>query len=137
MSTPTADHDRTRSAIHGTNPASTLLSAGTITGDDVCNLQEEKLGTIEELMLDLETGKVRYAVLSSGGFLGMGNRLFAIPWGALQLDTEHHRFILDADAERLKAAPGFDKDDWPNMADPDWSKAVESYFQSRDDRPSI
>lgn len=105
-----------------------VLSADTITGDEVCNLQDEKLGTIQDLMLDVTEGKIRYAVLASGGFLGMGDRLFAIPWKALKQDKENHRFTLDVDAERLKNAPGFDKDQWPNMADATWNSTVESYY---------
>lgn len=88
-----------------------LLSAGAITGDDVCNLQEEKLGTTQDIMLDVTTGKIQYAVLSSGGILGMGNHLYAVPWSALKLDAEYQRFALDMDEEPLKTAPGFDKDE--------------------------
>ena len=105
-----------------------LLSASTITGDDVCNMQDEKLGKIQDIMLDVNEGKIRYAVLASGGFLGMGDRLFAVPWRALKLDGENKRFILDVDLERLKNAPGFDKDHWPNMADTTWNSTVESYY---------
>lgn len=107
----------------------TLLSAGTIEGDDVCNLKDEKLGTIQDIMLDVQSGNIRYAVLSSGGFLGMGDRLFAIPWSALKIDSENKRFTLDVDMERLKAAPGFDKDNWPNWSDATWSAGVDSYYQ--------
>jgi sporulation protein YlmC with PRC-barrel domain len=114
---------------HGINEP-TLLSADTITGDDVCNLQDEKLGAIQDIMLDTQNGKIRYVVLSSGGFLGMGDRLFAIPWSALQLDSEHKRFILDVDVDRLKKAPGFDKDNWPNWSDPTWSAGVEAYYRA-------
>ncbi|WP_342745178.1 PRC-barrel domain-containing protein [Arsukibacterium tuosuense] len=105
-----------------------LLSADSITGDEVCNLQDEKLGKIQNIMLDTGEGKIRYAVLSAGGFLGMGDRLFAVPWKALKLDAENKRFLLDADAERIKNAPGFDKDNWPNMADASWNSSVESYY---------
>lgn len=107
-----------------------LLSSSTVTGGEVSNLKDEKLGTIQDLMLDTQNGKIRYAVLSSGGFLGMGDRLFAIPWSALQLDSEHKRFTLDVDIERLKAAPGFDKDEWPSWSDPTWSDSVESYYRA-------
>lgn len=107
----------------------TLLSAATITGDEVCNMQDEKLGKIQDIMLDLTEGKIRYAVLSSGGFLGMGDHLFAVPWKALKLDKENKRFMLDVDAERIQNAPGFDKDDWPDMADASWTSTVESYYQ--------
>ena len=106
----------------------TLLSASTITGDEVWNMQDEELGTIQDVMLDITEGKIRYAVMSSGGFLGMGDRLFAVPWRALKLDKENHRFMLDVDIERLKNAPGFDKDEWPNMADPTWNSTVDSYY---------
>jgi len=105
-----------------------LLSAETITGDDVCNFQDEKLGTIHDIMLDMNSGKIRYAVLSSGGFLGMGDRLFAVPWNAFKKDEKNKRFLLDVDAERIKDAPGFDKDDWPNMADEKWNSNIESYY---------
>lgn len=122
------------SANPSTNPAASqqvatvLLSASTITGDDVCNLQEDKLGKIQDLVLDIAEGKIRYAVLSSGGFLGMGDRLFAVPWKALMLDKEHKRFKLDINAERLKKAPGFDKDEWPDMTDSAWHSSVNSYY---------
>ncbi|PMR70093.1 PRC-barrel domain-containing protein [Halomonas heilongjiangensis] len=112
----------------GMQVGATLLSASTITGDEVCNMQDEKLGKIQDVMLDTTEGKIRYAVLASGGFLGMGDRLFAVPWKALKHDKENRRFMLDVDVERLKNAPGFDKDQWPNMADATWSSTVESYY---------
>lgn len=113
----------------------TLLSAATVTGDDVCNMQDEKLGTIHDIMLDIQTGKIRYAVLSSGGFLGMGERLFAVPWKAFTLDKDNKRFILDVDTERLKNAPGFAKDQWPDMADANWNSTVESYYTRPSEAP--
>ncbi len=68
-------------------------------------------------MIDMQSGRISYAVLSFGGFLGMGDRLFAVPWQALKLDTENKRFTLNVSKEQLKNAPGFDKDHWPTMAD--------------------
>lgn len=112
-----------------------LLSAATITGDEVCNMQDEKLGSIQDIMLDIQSGNIRYAVLSSGGFLGLGDRLFAIPWHALKQDREQKRFRLDVDIERLKEAPGFDKDDWPNMADPSWNSTIDAYYDAQEARP--
>lgn len=112
----------------GLNGTGALLSAGSITGDEVCNMQDEKLGKIQEIMLDMAEGKIRYVVLSAGGFLGIGDRLFAVPWKALTLDRENQRFMLDVDVERLKNAPGFDKDQWPDMADASWNSSVESYY---------
>lgn len=121
---PTSRHGATDNMQAG----AALLSATSIAGDEVRNLQNEELGKIEDIMLDINEGKIRYAVLSSGGFLGMGDRLFAVPWKALQQDAENKRFMLDVDVERLKNAPGFDKNDWPNMADPSWNSTVESYY---------
>ena len=85
--------------------ASRVLSASTLNGDDVYNPKGEKLGSIKELMLDIENGKVCYAVLSFGGFLSLGEKLFAVPWSALTVDTNNKRFVMDADEERLKKAP--------------------------------
>jgi len=129
------DSRRSYGAGTGRKTAVSMLSASTITGDEVCNLQEEKLGTIQDIMLDIPNGTIRYAVLSSGGFLGMGDRLFAVPWSALKLDGEHKRFTLDVDVERLKAAPGFNKDNWPNMADSTWSSSIDSYYATRSSQP--
>jgi sporulation protein YlmC with PRC-barrel domain len=107
---------------------SRVLSASTLNGDDVYNPNGDKLGSIKEIMLDIESGKVCYAVLSFGGFLSLGEKLFAVPWSALAIDTENKRFVMDTDEERLKNAPGFDSDNWPNMADPTWEKSVHAYF---------
>ena len=93
-----------------------VLSASTIIGEKVINTAGEQLGTIKELIIDPDDGFISYAVLSFGGFLGLGDKLFAIPWEALTLDTEDHAFILDVDKELLKNAPGFDKDHWPDNA---------------------
>jgi sporulation protein YlmC with PRC-barrel domain len=93
-----------------------VLSATTIIGDKVVNPEGEELGSIKELMIDMDEGLVNYAVLSFGGFLGMGDKLFAIPWDALTLNKDDHNFILDVDKDQLENAPGFDKDHWPDEA---------------------
>ena len=71
------------------------------------------------------------AVLSFGGVLGIGEKLFAVPWNALKLDTVNKRFILDIDKDRLNDAPGFDKDAWPRMADQKWATQVHSYYKAK------
>ena len=108
-----------------------VLAADTLTGDMVVNPQNEDLGKIEHLMIDLGTGRIAYAVLSFGGFLGMGDKLFAIPWSALTVDTVEKRFILKVDKELLKFAPGFDKERWPNMADRAWGTQVFKYYGAK------
>lgn len=94
-----------------------LLSAGTITKDPVKNMKGEDIGKIHELMLDPTNGHIEYAVLSFGGFMGMGDKYFAIPWQALELDTTNKGFRLDITKEKLEESEGFDKDNWPNFAD--------------------
>ena len=105
-----------------------VLSTSTLAGDRVRNRQGEDLGTIEDFMLDMQTGKVAYAVLSFGGVLGVGTKLFAVPPEALELDEEESGFVLDVDKETLKDAPGFDKDDWPDLADPALRTEIYSYY---------
>lgn len=112
-------------------PGPRLIGADTLLGNDVYNEKEEDLGNIKEIMLDMTNGQVSYAVLSFGGFLGMGEKLFAVPWDALKLDTENKRFVLNVDKERLENAPGFDKDHWPDMADQTWKDQIESFYETR------
>jgi hypothetical protein len=115
-------------------PGPALMGADTLLGDGVVNGANEDLGDIKEIMLDMNTGQVAYAVLAFGGFLGMGEKLFAVPWQALHLDTVNHRFVLDVEKERLKTAPGFDKDAWPDMADVQWASQVHSFYGTDPDR---
>jgi len=115
----------------GTGPGPSLMGADTLIGEDVYNHREEDLGDIKEIMLDMRSGKIAYAVLSFGGFLGMGEKLFAVPWNALTLDTVNKRFILNVEKDRLKDAPGFDEDHWPNMADTTWATGVHNYYGTR------
>lgn len=109
-------------------PGPALMGADTLLGEDVVNAQEENLGDIKEIMLDMRSGEVAYAVLSFGGFLGMGEKLFAVPWQALQLDTVNKRFVLNVDKERLKTAPGFDPNAWPDMTDVQWSNQIHTFY---------
>jgi sporulation protein YlmC with PRC-barrel domain len=107
------------------------LSATTLIGDAVKNRSAEDLGKIEDIMIDLDNGRVDYAVLSFGGVFGIGRKLFAVPWNAMTLDTEKHAFILDVDKERLKNAPGFDKDNWPDTHDRGWQTEVYTFYGTR------
>ena len=99
-----------------------------LTNSKVVNAAGEKLGNIEDYMVDLNNGRIAYCVLSFGGFLGMGDKLFAVPWSAMTLDTENKCFILNVDKERLKNAPGFDKDNWPDMTSADFGTRIYSYY---------
>jgi sporulation protein YlmC with PRC-barrel domain len=118
----------TRDVTSTSRHTSRVLSASSLSSDDVVNTAGEKLGSIKELMLDIDSGKVCYAVLSFGGFLSIGEKLFAVPWSALKVDTDNKRLVMDADEDRLKKAPGFDAENWPNMADSTWEKSVHAFY---------
>ncbi|NNL85999.1 MAG: PRC-barrel domain-containing protein [Myxococcales bacterium] len=106
-----------------------ILSATSIIGDKVVNHQGDALGKIEEVMLDVDDNRIAYAVLSFGGFLGIGDKYFAVPWEALRLDANNKRFVLNESKERLENAPGFDKDDWPDMADRTFGASIYDYYK--------
>ena len=112
-------------------PGPYIMSAESLEGDKVVNPDGEDLGEIEAIMLDVPNGRIAYAVLSFGGLLGMGEKLFAIPWEALILDADEKRFVLDVDKDQLKEAPGFDKDHWPAMSDSQWANSVHSYYNAQ------
>lgn len=109
-------------------PGPRLMGANTLIGDDVYNHHDENLGTIKEIMLNTLSGKVCYAVLSYGGFLSLGEKLFAVPWKALSLDTVNKRFVMNLDKDKLENAPGFNTDHWPDMANETWAKTIHSYY---------
>jgi sporulation protein YlmC with PRC-barrel domain len=100
-----------------------------VLGADVKNTQNESLGEVQDLVIDGHTGKVQYAVLSFGGLMGFGDKLFAIPIGSLQGATGREFFILDISKDRLKNAPGFNKNQWPDFADPQFRNPVDSYYR--------
>lgn len=113
---------------HGPGPA--LMGADTLIGDDVYNHSDEELGDIKEIMLDMRTGQIAYAVLSFGGILGMGDKLFAVPWERLTLDPVNKRFLLNVEKGQLKDAPGFDKNNWPDMGSEAWNQQMEAFYGS-------
>lgn len=106
------------------------LSASTITGDKVRNRDGEALGHLEEVVIDLESGRVSYGVLESGGFLGLGGKLFAVPWSLMEVDTDNEEIVIDVSKESLENAPGFDKDNWPDTTERSWMVEVFEYYGS-------
>ncbi len=108
-----------------------VLSASTLAGDSVINREGEDLGKVDEIMIDLPTGRVAYAVLSFGGALGIGNKLFAVPWSAFTVDEDEKKLVLDIRKSQLETAPGFDKDNWPDMADTSWADQIHSFYGAR------
>jgi len=106
-----------------------LMKGSTFIGSDVENPQGQNLGDIKDVVIDRSSGRIAYAVVSFGGFLGVGEKLFAVPWGAFsQPKADKDTFVLDVDKERLKNAPGFDTHNWPQMASREWVTSLYSYY---------
>ena len=127
MATMTTDRNDTRSTTSTTNYRRTL-SASTLIGDSVKNREGENLGNLKEIMLDVQSGRIAYGVLESGSVLGMGGKLFAIPFEAFTVDEQNHKLILNVDKETIKSAEGFDKNNWPDTADPQWAQKIHSHY---------
>lgn len=109
--------------------SSSVVKSSEVIGVSVESPENEKLGKIEELVIDKVNGNVRYAVLSFGGILGMGEKLFALPWKILKYNNDRGCFVINISKDKLKNANGFNKDNWPvNMADEEWNKAINNYF---------
>lgn len=108
-----------------------IVSTKEVIGVSVKNNEKESLGKVEELVIDKVSGEIRYWVLSFGGFLGMGDKFFAIPWNAIHYDTKEDAFILGVSKEKLKKAPGFNKDNPPNYADQNWGQSIFDYYESK------
>ncbi|MES2161091.1 MAG: PRC-barrel domain-containing protein [Pseudomonadota bacterium] len=122
-------------ADHGhKGPGPELMGADTLIGNHVHNLKDEHLGEIKEIMLDMRTGNIAYAVMAFGGVFTLGEKLFAVPWEALTLDTVNKRFTLNLAKERIEEAPGFNSDQWPNMANQTWASQIHTYYGTSGDR---
>src|SRR5665213_1729276 len=100
-----------------------------IEGMAIRNTNGDDLGKVKDLVIDLESGKVVYAALDFGGFIGIGDKLFAVPWSAFKCETNGkvQHLVLAIPKEKLKSAPGFDKSHWPVFGDPEWSKVDKFY----------
>ena len=105
-----------------------ILTASSIIGDRVENRKGESLGKIKDIMLNIRQGSIEYIVLEYGGFLGLGEKLFAIPFNRLELDAANQLFLLDLSKEKLEKAPGFDKDHWPETNNHEYYNDVSTYW---------
>ena len=121
----------TRTANKIEAPPGRPYRASALIGATVKNGTGDELGKIEDFVVEPVLGHTKYAVLSFGGFLGIGDKWFAIPWHALHLqrdDNDKFHFVLHVNKERMKDAPGFDKNHWPNVGDEKWAHEVENYY---------
>ncbi|HET6373488.1 MAG TPA: PRC-barrel domain-containing protein [Candidatus Polarisedimenticolia bacterium] len=105
-----------------------VVSASKIIGEAVINPDRENLGKVHELVIDTKQGSIAYVVLSFGGFMGLGNKLFAIPWKAFEFSSTEYKLILNVNQEKLKNAPGFDQESWPDFADRSFGERVHTYY---------
>jgi hypothetical protein len=106
----------------------TLIAAGKVEGTNVYNLSGEKLGTVEDIMLDKVSGRAIYAVMSFGGFLGMGDKHHPLPWSALKYDTQKGGYLVNLDKAKLEAAPQYDGSQFKWT--PEYGRKVDSYYQA-------
>lgn len=126
-----ADEAKTKAPSESPTVAATRsFRTSTLEGMSVYNKAGEEVGSISELVVNVESGKVEYAALSVGGFLGVGDKLFAVPFRklALRFDEDKNYMLLDVNKETLERAPGFDQDHWPDMANPNWAQEIEKFY---------
>ena len=99
-----------------------------IIGSKVINVKGETLGKIEDLVVDIDTGRIVYAVLDSGGFLGIGSKLFPVPWESLAALPSEGIFFLNQSKEQMEKAPAFEKNNLPNMGDMHWGQDIFKHY---------
>lgn len=132
LATDSAQFDTQTNGIgNGNRNGKVLVSASRMIGNEVFNRKEQSIGSVREFILSSETGSPQYVVVSSGGFLGFGERLHAVPWNALSLDTANQWFMLNVDAESLSDAPAIDKRDWPEMTNAEWIGQTNAWYASK------
>ena len=95
----------------------------------VMNLDGKRIGTIDDLVIDIDTGNIMYAVLEFGGFMGFGDKLFAVPWHSLTAVPAEGIFIIDQSKAKLEKAPGFDKNHWPDVGDRTWGAGIYEFYR--------
>jgi sporulation protein YlmC with PRC-barrel domain len=100
-----------------------------IIGSKVINLKGETLGKIGDLVIDIDTGRIIYAVIESGGFLSIGDKLFPVPWDSLAALPSEGIFFLNQSKEQMAKAPAFDKDKLPDMGDMRWGEGIFRYYR--------
>ena len=116
----------TLSNLHDTSGR--LISAANVHGTDVYDVAGEKLGTLDTVMIDKQTGRIAYAVLSFGGFLGIGDKHHPMPWQTLRYDTARQGYVVDLDRSMLEGAPVYGADDRNLLDDETFGRRVHDYY---------
>ena len=118
---------------HAATVASThrVLAVSTLRGTRVHNFAGEVLGKVDEFVVDLGSGRISYVVLSLGGFLRIGDKLFPVPWELFSTRAENHEFFLDMDKQMLLDAPSFERTRWPDMEDAAWASNIHAHYAQK------
>lgn len=111
-----------------TDETGSLIAASKVNGTAVYNRQGESLGSIYDVMIDKRSGQVAYAVMSFGGFLGIGDSYNPLPWSVLSYDTRQGGYVVDLDRDRLMGAPSYASSDADRMLDRDYARSVDDYY---------
>lgn len=136
-STSAPARTRSKYRLNRARPGPDPMDTVSLNGDRVCDFAGEEIGRIEGVLLDGSRNRIMYAVLSFGGWVGRDsgdNRLFAVPWSVLRLNADDACVILEVSRERLKAAPGFERDQWPSITDRGWRDEIDAYYGVRPQR---
>jgi sporulation protein YlmC with PRC-barrel domain len=107
----------------------TLIAADKVKGTDVYNLAGDKLGSVDDIMIDKVTGRAIYAVMSFGGFLGMGDQHYPLPWATLKYDTEKGGYVVNLDKKQLEGAPNYDRNSEFKWT-PEYGRKVDTYYKA-------
>ncbi len=113
------------------NPSGHLIAAGQVQGTTVYNAALEKLGSVQDVMIDKATGRIAYAVLSFGGFLGIGDRYYPLPWEKLTYNVEIGGYVVDINRDMLEGAPSYTDQATSQWNDEAWGRGVYSYYGAR------
>jgi sporulation protein YlmC with PRC-barrel domain len=135
---PTKKADTAPATIEAQAHGGARCMASRLIGANITNAKSESLGEIQDIVLDSGNQRIAYAVVAFGGFIGLGEKYFAMPWRLLEVSQlgpdEKLRVSLGLDRDTLKSAPGFDKSKWPDMANPTWAKQVDDYYRARNEK---
>ena len=112
-----------------TDETDRLIASDKVEGTAVYNPSGERIGEVYNFMVDKRSGRVAYAVMSFGGFLGIGQHYHPLPWQVLTYDTELKGYVVDLDEQTLKGAPSFARDETPDWGSPQWDSCIHDYYR--------
>jgi hypothetical protein len=116
--------------MDATSETGNLIASDKVQGTNVYNTAGENLGSIHDLMLDKPSGKVAYAIMSFGGFLGMGSQYHPLPWSVLKYDPNLGGYVVNLDKQELEGAPGYDADAEPTWGDRAYETKIHDYYRA-------